>query len=95
MAWDNRTSGHVSSGRKRRILARDGAVCAACGDTAGPHEIDHINNRRGVGYNDDSNLQVLCVACHMAKTQRESVAARRARAERRRLPRSPHPGLMV
>lgn len=75
--------------QRRRILARDGRVCQACGvkcghgnfgDTAPPPAIDHVVPLIDGGANEDANLQTLCVPCHKVKTAAE--AGRRAEARR-------------
>lgn len=93
--WTNSNPTHVTTATRRRILARDGAICADCGNTDGPHDIDHIDNKRGAGYNDDANLQVLCRQCHKTKTARESAHARRQRSQRAKMTIQPHPGLLA
>lgn len=92
MAWTNRTK-HVPTTTRKRILNRDSHTCQNCGTTTGPLEVDHINNTRGPGYNNDHNLQTLCTTCHTTKTRTEQQAGLQRRAARRRLPATPHPGL--
>lgn len=85
MTWTNGNTKHVTTTTRNRILKRDGNQCQQCGNTE--HlEVDHINNRRGPGYDHDNNLQVLCHQCHKAKTQRESGEWRQ---KTRRTPRKP------
>lgn len=64
----NRTSG-VPWWTRRRILARDGRVCRQCGATS-DLQIDHIEPWILGGSDADSNLQVLCRKCNMAKGPR-------------------------
>jgi 5-methylcytosine-specific restriction protein A len=65
-----------------RILKRDGGLCQ-CHDcrTLGRYEIahmvDHIDNRRGPGYEDDRNLAAINRQCHARKTQLEALIGRR------------------
>ena len=92
MAWTNNNQSHTTPQQRRRIHTRDNGTCQHCG--APGAEVDHIDNRRGPGYNSDSNLQLLCVSCHKAKTQGEARAARSARRARLTLPRRLHPGLV-
>ena len=60
-----------------RILRRDGGLCQ-CHDckTLGryeiAHEVDHIDNRRGPGYDDDDNLMAINRECHRRKSQLEA-----------------------
>ena len=59
---------------RKRILIRDAYQCRACGrvcGSLGEAHIDHITPKRLSGSNDDSNLQVLCIACHAKKTNQE------------------------
>lgn len=83
---------HVPTHVRYRILERDGHACQACGAMNVELEVDHIDNTRGPGYNDDHNLQALCTRCHAVKTERERLAGRRRRLERLRLPDGGHPG---
>ena len=57
-----------------RILKRDGELCQPCqrqGRIVEGREVDHIIPRAIGGTNDDANLQTICKACHLDKTQRE------------------------
>ena len=57
---------------RRKALDRDGWRCVACGK-AGVLEVDHIlrvEDFPKLEY-DLANLQALCRACHIAKTNRE------------------------
>lgn len=92
MAWSNR--GHNTTAARLRILERDGYRCVHCGTSNGPFDVDHIDNTRGPGYNLDSNLQTLCTSCHEKKTRREIAQGQQRRAARRKLPTTPHPGIV-
>ena len=56
---------------RRRVLARDGYRCRACG-RPGRLEVDHIRplHQGGAPLN-LANLQAICTGCHIAKTNRE------------------------
>jgi 5-methylcytosine-specific restriction protein A len=61
---------------RRRVMDRDYYTCQVCanvGKIRTGTEVDHIRND-----GDDSmdNLQTICVPCHRAKTNAESVASR-------------------
>ena len=87
MAWgkgDRRTSTQAWANLRRQVFARDGHTCATCG--AYGNEVDHIDNRRGPGYDSLENLQVLCTPCHKAKTTIESQRARGMKYKRKPLP---------
>lgn len=92
MAWTKGNQPHTTKAQRQRIHTHDNGTCQHCG--APGVEVDHIDNRRGSDYNSDSNLQLLCVSCHKAKTQVEARAARGARQARLTLPRRLHPGLV-
>lgn len=91
---------------KRAVKARQRARCAVYNPrvcTGTLDEYDHILNTAATGTPRDQatadDIQGLCRPCHNAKTQREAVAARRARRADRggrskmlRTP-QPHPGL--
>lgn len=94
MPWANSNQKHVPQATRNRILARDHHTCQSCGEYDVPLEVDHIDNTRGFGYDEEYNLQALCVDCHKAKTQREAAAARAARRAKLHRPRRPHPGLV-
>ena len=55
---------------RRLVFERDGYQCVACGKR-GRLECDHIVPISDGGTDDLANLQTLCRACHMAKTDRE------------------------
>ncbi|MFF7941630.1 HNH endonuclease signature motif containing protein [Nocardia gamkensis] len=63
-------------------------TCQTCGEPG--REVDHEDNVKAGGVDDDEHLWVLCTDCHEAKTQLEA-AAGRVRASRSREP-EPHPG---
>lgn len=52
-----------------RALAfeRDGYACTYCGDTEGPHEVDHIVPLSRGGTSSIDNLTVSCRACNASK----------------------------
>ena len=56
---------------RKRILDRDGWRCVLCGKYG--NECDHVLSiERGGAVWDETNLQTLCQACHIAKTAREN-----------------------
>ena len=73
-----RPRGRAWMTQRERIAARDGYCCRACGLVWQPSldQVDHVVELEDGGTNDDDNLQLLCNACHEAKT-RASAAARR------------------
>lgn len=50
-----------------QVYARDGYVCAYCGDLNGPFCIDHIHPLGRGGTHDVSNLAVACIPCNSSK----------------------------
>lgn len=54
-------------GWRKAIFDRDGNKCVRCGDTDGPHEIDHIIPRSAGGTDNAINLRVLCKGCNRAR----------------------------
>ncbi len=56
---------------RRAVFERDGWRCVQCG-TAGKLECDHILKDPGIDPYDETNLQTLCVACHVQKTRTEN-----------------------
>lgn len=100
MAWTNGTQRTgTSQWKKLRARAREALeyACQENDDTNncdGPLELDHIQNFKGGGMDDLSNLQWLCRRHHMLKTQREAALARRQRLARGRYPSQAHPGLI-
>ncbi|HEJ0068212.1 TPA: HNH endonuclease [Citrobacter koseri] len=64
-AWDR---------RRIRILKRDKGLCQNClrnGLVVAGKAVDHIKAKAHGGTDDDSNLELICHACHKAKTARE------------------------
>lgn len=62
---------------RERILRRDGGLCQCheckeAGRYEVAHMVDHIDNRRGAGYNDDSNMAAINRQCHERKSQIEA-----------------------
>ena len=61
---------------RKRILQRDAGLCQPClrrgVTTPGCNEVDHKVNKAQGGTDDEANLQVVCRACHKAKTHAES-----------------------
>lgn len=49
------------------IFARDGFVCAYCGDVDGPFECDHVVPISRGGSNEKSNLVTACRKCNRSK----------------------------
>lgn len=74
-----RVTSERPDGIRAATLERAGSRCAACGDLAGPHHVDHRRPRQFGGSDRARNLWVLCVKCHAAKTA-EEVVVRRTRA---------------
>ncbi len=88
MAWGN-TSRHERGYDSRwtklvqTIRARDMCLCQACKREGKltPYRkgfgfaVDHIVPKHLGGTDDPSNLELLCRACHAAKTEREAAAA--------------------
>ena len=56
---------------RERIMARDGAACRQCGMMAGRLEVDHVHPLALGGSESDENRQLLCVACHKLKSDKE------------------------
>lgn len=53
-----------------RVLRKYGGACMLCGNDDGPAHVDHIKPRSKYPYLalDDDNLQVLCKACNLGKS---------------------------
>lgn len=67
---------------RERILKRDGYLCQChecktAGRYAPASMVDHIDNRRGPGYDYDDNLCAINKQCHEVKTQLEAKIGRR------------------
>lgn len=74
MAALRKTNGHQWQKVRERIMARDCGLCQECkrnGRITHGKEIDHIIPIDKNGTDDDDNLQLLCHACHVAKTNRD------------------------
>lgn len=64
---------------RRRILERDEGLCQPCLERGRPTvgtQVDHILPKSRGGTDDLANLQTICLACHNAKTARESQGPR-------------------
>lgn len=81
---------------RREVVARDGNHCSRCGESGErrPLQLDHIVPVAEGGTDTLANARLLCTPCHTPKTQAESARAKARRAARRRLPPTPHPGLI-
>lgn len=67
----------------QRIIRRDGGICRLCGKP-GADTADHIRPVAQGGGHGDANLQAAHrEPCHANKTERERLAAVRARSRRR------------
>jgi len=78
----------MSQTRARRILARQGGHCAACGKLMGEFHIDHIIPIALGGADDDGNVEAICATpCHAIKTKADVKAIAKAK----RLERGPQP----
>lgn len=80
---------HTPKGRRwlamrHAMLERDGWQCRACGARGVRLEIDHITpvSVDPARKWDPTNMQALCVPCHLAKTDREQ--GRAAASQQRR-----------
>lgn len=71
-----RIAGYTWMKIRRAVMVRDQFACQACGRVGTDHEVDHVVPLEQGGSNDMSNLSLLCVECHKAKTASE--ATRRA-----------------
>ena len=71
---------------RRTVLKRDGGLCVFCGNKA--NQVDHIFPD---GPHVPDNLRSLCQHCHMARTQQQSVEARKRRYNGRNKARGPRP----
>jgi ATP adenylyltransferase len=78
--WDSRfATAPVSTGVRYEVLKRANKRCALCGVQEGdegyedrlPLHIDHIEPRSKGGSNEIDNLQVLCRACNLGKSNRD------------------------
>lgn len=56
----------VTHKMKQRIYERD-KVCQQCGTDKGPFQVDHIRPYSKGGWNEESNLQLLCAPCNARK----------------------------
>lgn len=64
-----------------RILVRDKYLCQRCyrsGIYTQAREVDHIVPKSRGGSDDDTNLEGICIRCHMLKTQLERSFPRKA-----------------
>lgn len=82
----------VTASQKKQVAGRQRFTCAAnvegytCPLQGKPfdesgYEIDHVIELRNGGTDDLENLQALCLMCHRVKTNRNTTAARKPKAE--------------
>ncbi|HOP44496.1 MAG TPA: HNH endonuclease [Flavobacteriales bacterium] len=71
----------VPHGRRWQVLSRDGWRCLSCGKTSFRHHVVlHVDHKvpRSLGGSDDlDNLQTLCEACNLGKSNRDSTDLRK------------------
>lgn len=68
-------AGSVSEGIREQLLKRQKGRCVACGANlkeCGSH-LDHIRPLSRGGPHEDANLQLLCPACNLSKSDRDPV----------------------
>lgn len=71
---------------KLRVYAKAEGLCAKCGVEAWAGEYDHTISLVLGGENRESNLQLLCVPCHKAKTKLDvKLKAKVARVRKRHI----------
>lgn len=58
----------ISTALRSAVFSRDGKICAYCGETEGPFEIDHIHPVSRGGTDDLANLAVACFSCNRGKS---------------------------
>jgi len=86
--WRGRTDDSMPHRQVRdRISAGQGDKCACCPTAFGPGQrpqCDHIIPLRDGGENRESNMQMLCVECHKAKTKAEATVRTKVNAVRQK-----------
>lgn len=71
---------------KLRVYAKAEGLCARCGVEAWAGEYDHAISLILGGQNRESNIQLLCVPCHRAKTKLDvKLKSKVARVRKRHL----------
>lgn len=63
---------------RTRIMKRDNHLCQPCltkGRPTPATEVDHVKPKAQGGTEDDDNLQAICHACHVEKTEAEAARA--------------------
>jgi hypothetical protein len=75
----------ISSGRRERVLRRDGFCCVYCGESSPPEELtlDHVEPRMRGGDQSEGNLVACCSACNRLKAGQPAWAFLAQRPEQR------------
>ena len=61
----------LTEAEKKAVAAEQRYRCAMCDEVVADYEIDHVEQQCIRNNHHRSNLQMLCVACHRAKTRRD------------------------
>ncbi len=68
-----RPRGRAWQNKRHEVMKRSQFACAVCGSVGLHHEVDHkVPLEQGGADMDDSNLQLLCISCHVEKTSQEA-----------------------
>ena len=69
-----RTTGRAWQRIRKSVLLAAEFACSSCGFVSSTNQVDHDVPLEQGGTDDLSNLNLLCVACHAAKTKQEAKA---------------------
>ncbi|WP_418345256.1 HNH endonuclease [Rhodococcus pyridinivorans] len=98
MAWARKShTRHVPHAVQRACFRRDDYTCVRCGhrgEGRGDLHAGHVIADADGGPATLGNLVTLCVPCHADETTADNRARAQARAARRRLPPTRHPGYL-